>query len=680
MERQREPLSAPELRRLSGTTGKANLQIYRLRVYTDFLSMYPTVNNLMNLWRFVIAREIEVVEHCQAEIQEFLKGLNAERLFKAITWKHLTAFVRIVPEGDILPSRARYSNQSNDWQVGINHLYGDTHSGLWFSLPDVAASVLLTGRVPKIVDAFRIEPRGTLPELQSVKLRGAIDVDPRTQDFFKVVIEERKRLRSRIDLSDIERERLDKALKVLANATSYGIYAEMIRQELDRETWVTCYGIDPESFRCRVDRPDVPGEYCFPPLASLITGAARLMLALLECCVWELGGTYAMEDTDSMAVVATKHGGEIPCVGGRVRALSWEQVQQISHRFVSLSPYDRSAVPGSILKIEDDNFDLQTSDQRQLYCFAISAKRYVLFMKNENGLPVLLRKNVNNAENRWSEHGLGHLLNPTDPDSDDREWIAQVWQRIIRNGSPSGSLQFAQRPAVGRITVSSPAVARPLSSLNKNKQYSDQIKPFNFLLSCHVMQLGHPVGADATQFHLIGRYEGDSRKWLNTKWIDQYSGKEYQITTTDFPSRNRARVKTYGDITTEYEFHPESKCADADRKPCSKPTVGLLQRRHVRIDQIKYIGKESNSLEEVDQGLVHLPQSVYTEYPDPRRDEWQTKILPMLKQMPLKRLVKECKGKLSRRALIDLRAQRSRPHPKNQAILSAIAKKIGTDA
>ena len=51
-------------------------------------------------------------------------------------------------------------------------------------------------------------------------------------------------------------------------------------------------------FNRRVGHPDVPGEYCFPPLASLITGGARLMLALLEHSVSDLGGTYAMEDTE----------------------------------------------------------------------------------------------------------------------------------------------------------------------------------------------------------------------------------------------------------------------------------------------------------------------------------------------------------------------------------------------
>ncbi len=63
----------------------------------------------------------------------------------------------------------------------------------------------------------------------------------------------------------------------------------------------------------------------------------------------------------------------------------------------------------------------------------------------------------------------------------------------------------------------------------------------------------------------------------------------------------------------EYEFHPESNCADAGGNPCGKQAIGLLQRRHIRIEQIKYIGKESNSLEDVESGLIHLAQSVYTE-------------------------------------------------------------------
>jgi len=644
-------------------------------VYTDFRSMYPTVNSLMNLWRFVIASKINVVEHCQAEIEEFFAGTTAEKLFKPETWKHLPAFVRIIPSGDILPSRAKYKAESHDWQVAVNHVYSandDPKNALWFSLPDVAASVLLSGRVPKIVDAFRIEPRGVLGTLESTKLRGEIKIRPRTQDFFKVVIEERQRLANRIRLSETERERLDKALKVLANATSYGIYAEMHRQESDQKVRVTCHGIDAQPFRPYVSNPDVPGEYCFPPLASLITGAARLMLSLLEYSVREAGGTYAMEDTDSMAIVATERGGIIPCPGGQVGR------RRNVNRFAELNPYERDAVPGSILKIEDDNRDPKTQKQRQLYCVAISAKRYALFVRDEKGEPSLLRRGANNKEDRWSEHGLGHLLNPTDPNSEDREWIAQVWLNIIRGalGLHTELPDFVRRPAPSRLHVSSPAVMRPLAKLNEGKAYSDQIKPFNFLLTCHVKAPGHPIGSDPERFHLITPYETDAQKWLKREWIDQYSGEHYRITTSDsHGTRRTAGVKTFGDVLTEYEFHAEAKCADEKGNASGKQTVGLLQRRHIRIDKIKYIGKESNSLEEVETGLIHSPHNVYTEYPDLRRDEWETKIRPALGKLPMPFL--ETETKLSRRMLNDAIAGRSRPTPKNQKLLTDLLRKLG---
>jgi hypothetical protein len=297
--------------------------------------------------------------------------------------------VKIIPNGDILPNRAKYSSDSNDWQVALNYLYADKNEpeppGLWFSLPDVVASVLLTGRVPDIVDAFRIKPKGISTNLKRTRLLGKIEINPIVKDFFRGVIEERKSLPNRSELSKEEKDRLDKALKVLANSASYGIYAEMNSQESDDKVRMTCHGIDEEPYECTVAHPDVPGAYCFPPLASLITGAARLMLALLEYSVTELGGTYAMEDTDSMAIVASKSGGIVPCPGGpfrtpdgqdAVKALSWNEVKDIVDRFDSLNPYDRAVVPGSVLKIEDVNFGPKSGKQRQIYCHAVSAKRY----------------------------------------------------------------------------------------------------------------------------------------------------------------------------------------------------------------------------------------------------------------------------------------------------------------
>ena len=459
----------------------------------------------------------------------------------------------------------------------------------------------------------------------------------------------------------------------------------MIRQESDKQIKTTCYGIDEAPFVCKALHPEVPGEYCFPPLASLITGAARLMLALLEHSVTELGGTYVMEDTDSMAIVATEDGGIVPCPGGPLRtgdnheavnALSWAEAQGIAKRFEALNPYDRNAVPGSILKIENDNFDPATTKQRELYCVAISAKRYAPFLKDERGNPILLQKGINNKKNRWSEHGLGHLLNPIDPENEDRKWIGQVWLNIIQKilDLPTRVLEFEGFPAIGRITVSGPAVWRPFTKFNEGKAYGDQIKPFNFLISCHVDSFGHPIGGDPEKFHLIAPYEPDSRRWLDIKWTDQYSGNKYRVTTNGyFGDRSNARIKTYGDVLTEYESHPETKNADADGNPSGKQTIGLLQRRHIQIKETKYIGKESNLIEKVEYGLVHSETDVYTEYADPRRDEWTTKTLPALRNMRRKELIE--KSGMSNSALKELLAGRSRPRRENQEVLTWIAKK-----
>ena len=661
-------------------------------VYTDFLSMYPTVNSLMGLWWYLTAKTIEILPGDIAETVDFLRTITPETLFDPQTWTRLPAFARVIPDGDILPTRATYSRESNDYQVALNHLYAksdDPKDGLWYALPDLAASVLLTGRVPRVVDAFAIRPRGRLSGLRKITLRGTVPIDPATQDFFRTVIEERKRLAANQALSDEERKRLDKAIKVLANATSYGIFAEMRREEALKKVPVTCHGIDPDPFTCKVRNPERPGEYCFPPLASLITAAARLMLALLERCVTDLCGTYAMEDTDSMAIVATQRGGLIECEGGTHRkngkpaitALSWAQVASIAKRFEALNPYDRTAIPGSVLKIEDDNFDPKTGRQRQLWCLAISAKRYTLFLRDREGEPALLREGVNNKEDRYSEHGLGHLLNPADPQSEDRNWIAQAWLSIVRRslGLPTKPLRFAKRVAVGRTTVSGPAVMKPLKTLNKGKSYDKQIKPFNFILSCHVRKLGHPIGADPEKFHLIAPYETDPRKWETMRWIDQYSkdGKRYRISTSaPHGSRTMARVKSYGDVLREYEYHPEAKCADASGAPCRKQTLGLLGRRHVAIDGFDYIGKESNKIEQVEEGGVPSESDVYTKFYDAQRDEWKTKWLPMLRSTPVPQLLE--RG-VSRATIYAARAGRE-PYGGTRAKLIAALKRVASDS
>jgi hypothetical protein len=105
-------------------------------------------------------------------------------LFDPETWTRMNGFVKVVPNGDVLPIRSKYSPASNDWQVGLNHVYAKKEDALWYSIPDVVASILATGHVPEIVDAFLIEPCGVLFDAVPTKLRGMVDVDPDVRRFF----------------------------------------------------------------------------------------------------------------------------------------------------------------------------------------------------------------------------------------------------------------------------------------------------------------------------------------------------------------------------------------------------------------------------------------------------------------------------------------------------------------
>jgi hypothetical protein len=661
-------------------------------VYLDFLSMYPTVCSLLGIWRLLTCERIRVEEGSEvtAEVEALLASITPERCLDPANWQQFVGQVQLVPDGDILAARAHYGGEAA-WQIGVNPL--SSIEPLWYSIPDAIASTLLTGKPPRVVRALRLIPEGQAEGLRPVKLRGQVPVDPCTQDFFRAVIEERHRLKTRTDLSEEERKRLDAFLKVLANATAYGIFAEMNRQDLPsgERRQVEVWGAWDAPFTCAVSAPEEPGAYCFPPIAACITGAARLLLALLERSVTDLGGTYAMGDTDSMAIVATRAGGLVPCPGGPHRladgqeavcSLSWAQVQAVQLRLDALNPYDRTAVTDPILKLEPENLDPETHEQRQLWCYALSAKRYALFNcdgeegDEGDGQPML---------RKFSEHGLGHLLCPTDPpdiedqdeeDTDRKAWMGTLWKGIVTEAL---GLRFTwpdwlDRPALGRITASSPEMLRPFATWNNSKPYAQQVKPYNFLLAAFVRPFGHPAGVDPAHFHLVAPFEDNPRKWNKLAWRNLYdaTGTCYTIAAgaSPYAVQGEVQVKTYRDVLDEYRRHPEAKGLAPDGRVCSGATVGLLQRRPVTATYLTHVGKESNRLEEVEAGLVHDADEVYTAYEDPQHAPWQQLVLPVLKQIPVHRL-QEQTG-MSPSQLKAIRNGHALPHYSNRATLIRI--------
>ena len=383
--------------------------------------------------RELFARPVAIVtaahitfRDCTEDFRALVASASLDAAFDPATWPRLCCFVEIEPDGDILPVRGKYSETREGLNIGVNVLTSPVP--MMYAGPDVYASALLAGKAPRIRRAWQLCGEGVQDDLRPVALAGRIFVDPRKTDFFRTVIEERVRIKSSPEYAPAERERMAQHLKIVANSGSYGIFAEMNRDELacDETETVTVFGHN-APFSQKTNAPEDSGEFCFPPVASLIVAAARLMLALLERCVTDRGGTYAFCDTDSMAIVATERGELIDCEGGMadaadrnaaIRALSWADVRDIQARFDSLNPYDRAVIP-TVLNIEDVNYC--DGAQRAMYAYVVSAKRYALYSWTNAG-DIQLEK--------CSEHGLGHLLNPV-PKDNRQKWPGALWQFIL---------------------------------------------------------------------------------------------------------------------------------------------------------------------------------------------------------------------------------------------------------
>jgi hypothetical protein len=424
-------------------------------VYLDFRSNYATTNCLMGHWEYITAGRISIIEHCQDKVTRLLESIleNPGLLFDAKIWKNLNGFVKLVPDGGLLPVRTQ-NNESHEWYTTMAPVTGrGPHDALWYALPDVIASMLYTGRVPKIVDAFRLVPEGKIPAMKRVKLRGQLEIDPERQNFFQVAMEERYGLKEKLKQigsngpESIEARRFAGFLKLAGNIAAYGLFAEMNISTAKEETDLICWGKD-GPYPSTAARPEVPGEYCFPPFASLITAGARLLMAMLEYAVTAEGGTYVMEATDSMAIAATPQGGTVKLSSGeQINTLSFAQVEAIRESFVPLNP---TAIPGSILGIKLDSMN------RQIYCRAISVNRHAFYTTNGSGSYQLTEE-----EDGYSEHTLGNYMNPFGESGN--RWIRDCWNNRLPN--------LDGLPAVQELPLSSQHLMAAFSGYNRGKPY-----------------------------------------------------------------------------------------------------------------------------------------------------------------------------------------------------------------
>jgi hypothetical protein len=555
-------------------------------VVCDTTSEYPSVAVLLKLWALLIAADVRV-EESTAEARQTLDSVDVKTLLEPSTWQKLAFFAAIKPAGDILPVRSLYGDTENT-NIGLNPLTSE--KSVWYAGPDLAASKLLTGNPPQITEAFKLIPQG-IQERMRVTSIGERRFDPSDSDndFFRAIIEERKKLPKKHPHYLL--------LKIIANSL-YGIFAELNKEEYGKHR-AKRLGVFSGSHvsketTCVVEKP---GPWQFPPAAALITAGGRLMLTMLERMADERQGTYLLTDTDSMLFVASRKGGLVACPGGphktvdgipAVRAMTWNQVEEICDQLNSLNPYERNTVD-QILKIEDCNKD-RRGHQHQLYGLAISAKRYSVYTRRKSRREII----------KPSEHGLGMVYVPDerkrykpvdceDQETDYPRWIVEAWEHLLddhfrgtkdpENALVGRELWFGTLPAVMRIRVTTPNVLKALRQRDPGAA-----KPYNFALS--------PILTQARQnCTLVAPFSKNPEDWLTRDYTEIHTGDLVHL-NHEYCGK-KLLPQTLSGVLWRHYLHPEEKSLGPGGERCDGWTRGLLRRRPLKaIIPFNLIGKE----------------------------------------------------------------------------------------
>jgi hypothetical protein len=292
--------------------------------------------------------------------------------------------------------------------------------------------------------------------------------------------------------------------------------------------------------------------------------------------------------------VGSKNGGFVECAGGQVvrnnksgiNALSLGQVKGIAKRFEKLNPYDARIV-SEILKIEKINYSYRAKTTfRQLFGYAVSAKRYALYTRNGDEIEI----------KKASGHGLGYLFAPRESKSEKRKsretpvWVEEAWAFLLRKSlklSPNDP-SWLDLPAMMRMAVTTPNVFK--------QRRPEWLGPFNFFLFPLISEefRGYPKGFDKSTFIFITPYESNRKEWKSLKGINLMDGRAYDISTEPDLAQEKVLPESFRILLRRYLSKSEVKSLAPDGKPCTGTTRGLLQRATVTASNIVPVGKETD--------------------------------------------------------------------------------------
>ena len=357
-----------------------------------------------------------------------------------------------------------------------------------------------------------------------------------------------------------------------------------------------------------------------------------------------------------------------------IRAISWNEVDEICSKLNRLNPYSRELIP-DILKIEDSNFD-RNGKQHQLHGLAVSAKRYVVYKRKKDNIEII----------KPSEHGLGIVFVPDkrpcykspdckDQDTDYARWIVEAWERLLanhfrnlenpQNASIVGSFRFDNLPAIMRVRVTTPNVLKALRMRDPGAA-----KPYNFAHSPILLE-------DLPECTLIAPASKRAKEWLTRDYTEIHTGDVVKL-GSKYHDKTLA-PQTISHTIWKHFLHEEDKSLGPDGTPCDRYTRGLLLRRPVQaMVPFQFIGKEVERraqegedvsvLENPGPITYHAGQNVKTRAAD-------AGLILRARRYPLRQLVRE--SGISQHA-VERFLDGNRVHPATRARLASAVEKLAT--
>ena len=299
------------------------------------------------------------------------------------------------------------------------------------------------------------------------------------------------------------------------------------------------YSVD--HFHITGEKTEISGTYFNPIMATLITGSAKLLLAIAENIAVSRG-YMAYCDTDSIFVKP-------------------ETATAIQEFFRPLNPY---SVLVEMFKIERDDSGKPLDN---VLFYGISAKRYCLY-HTVNGKTEILK---------CSTHGLGHL---TGIDGE------QVWKDILNREFKN----YPDRIAVSQLTITKPSILNRFRKLNKNRSLNRQIKPFNFIL----------IGSETNKIIPCLPYTKNIDGIQFREFTDYRTG----LSSGNLPLPSTAYWKSLQDVLIRYINHSDNKFdyidGIAQRKHITVDRIRYIGKEANNLDEVNIFGVKDDSVREYD--------------------------------------------------------------------------------